>query len=82
MAICHLQATKTICALLKFGKTFLSTSHNIFLMLVLTSMFDPRAPTLAAVEEERKTSCNQEELNDMREHAKKRRTPLSRNEPG
>ena len=30
------------------------------------------AATLAAVEEKRKTICNEEELNDMREDAKKK----------
>ena len=35
-------------------------------------MYDPRAPTLAAVEEERKTLCNEEELHDMREDDKKK----------
>ena len=34
-------------------------------------MFDPRAPTLAAIEGERKTICNAKELNDMREDTKK-----------
>ena len=45
-------------------------------------MYDPRAPPLAAVEEERKTLCNEEELNDMKKDAKKRerRAHLSRNE--
>ena len=35
-------------------------------------MYDPRAPTLAAVEEERKTLCNEEELHDMRDTPKKK----------
>ena len=34
-------------------------------------MYDPRAPTLGAVEEERKTLCKEEELHDMREDTKK-----------
>ena len=62
-----------------FGKTLLSASYNIFLMSVLTSMYDPRAPTLATVEEERKTLYNEKELNDMSEDVRKKRTPLSRN---
>ena len=45
-------------------------------------MYDPRAPTLAAVEEERKTLCNEEELHDMREDNKKGRAHLSCNESG
>ena len=35
-------------------------------------MYDPRAPPLAAVEEERKTLCKKEELNGMRNDAKKK----------
>ena len=70
MLILHLKLTKITGALLGFGKTFLSASY-IFLMSVLTSMYDPPTPTLAAVEE-RKTLCNVEELNGMREYSKKK----------
>ena len=35
-------------------------------------MYDPRAPTLAAVEEERKTLCNEEGLHDMTTDTKKK----------
>ena len=66
----HLEITKMTGASLGFGKTLLSASYNIFLISVLTSMYDPCAPTLAAVEE-RKTLCNEEELHDMREDNKK-----------
>ena len=66
MVIRHLEITKITGASLWFSKTLLSASYNIFLKSVLTSMFDPRAPTLSAVEEERKTLCNEEELHDMR----------------
>ena len=59
-------------ASLGFGKTLLSSSYNIFLMSVLTSMFDPRAPTVAAVEEERKILCNEEKLHDMRDDTMKK----------
>ena len=65
--ICHLEVTKMTGASLGFGKTLLSASYNIFLMSVLTSMYNPRAPTLAAVHEKGKTVCNEEELHDTRE---------------
>ena len=67
MVIRHLEKTKMIGASLGFGKTLLSASYNIFLMSVLTLMYDPRAPTLATVEEERKTLCNEEEMHDMKD---------------
>ena len=41
-------------------------------MSVLTQIYDPRVPTLTTVEEERKTLCNEEELNDMRDDTKKK----------
>ena len=74
MVIRHFEITKKTGASLGFGNTLLSAPYNIFLMSVLTSRFDPRAATLAAVEEERKTLCNQEELHDMREDNKKRKS--------
>ena len=39
-------------------------------------MYDPRAPPLAAVVEERKNLCSEEELNDMGEDAKKKEEHL------
>ena len=72
MIIRHLEITKMTGASLGFSKTLLSASYNIFLMSVLTSMYDPRAPTITAVEEERKTLFNEEELHDMREDNKKK----------
>ena len=55
-----------------FSKTLLSVSYNNFLKSVLTSIDDPRAPTLAAVEEERKVLCYEEELTDMKDDTKKK----------
>ena len=72
MVIRHLEITKMNGASLGFGKTLLRASYNIFLMSILTSMYDPRAPTLAAVEGERKILCNEEELHDVREDTKKK----------
>ena len=72
MVIRHLAITKMAGASLGISRTLLSASHIIFFMSVLTSMIDPRAPTLTAVEEEGKTFCNEEELNDMREDTEKK----------
>ena len=66
MVIRNLEITKLTGASLGFDKTLLSASYNIFIMSHLISMYDPRSPTLTAVEEERKTFCNDEELQDMR----------------
>ena len=72
MVIRHKEISKMTGASLGFGKTLLSASYNIFLMSVLTSMYDSRAPTLAAVEEERKTFYSEEELTDMGNDTKKK----------
>ena len=53
LVIRHLEITELTGASLGFGKTLLSASYSIFLMSVLTSMYDPRAPTFVAVEEEK-----------------------------
>ena len=72
MVIRVLEITKMTGASLDFGKTLLSASYNNFLKSVLTSMYDLRAPTLVAVEEEKKILCNEEELHDMRDDTKKK----------
>ena len=72
MVIRHLEISRMTGASLGFGKILLSVPYNFFLMSVLTSMYDPRAPTIAAVEEERKTLCKEEELYDMRDTPKQK----------
>ena len=76
MVIGHLEVTKMTCASLGFLKSLLSASYNTFLMSVSTSMCHPRAPPFAKVEQERKTLCNEEELFDMREDARKKEEHL------
>ena len=72
MVIRHLEISRMTGASLGFGKTLLSASYNIFLTSVLTSMYDPRAPTLAVVEEDRKTLYSEDELTDIRNTPKKK----------
>ena len=72
MVIRHLEISKMTGASLGFGKTLLSASYNIFLTSVLTSMYDPRAPPLAAMTQEKLTLCHEEELQDMRDTPKKK----------
>ena len=45
----HLEITKLSGESLGFDDTLLSASYNIFLKSVSTSMYNPRAPILAAV---------------------------------
>ena len=72
MVIRQLEISEMTGPSLGFGSTLLSASYNIFLTSVLTSMYDPRAPPLAAVEQERKFLYHQEELQDMRDYTKKK----------
>ena len=72
MVLRHFEITKMTGASLRFGKTLLSASYNFFLMSVWTSMYDPCTLTLAALAEERKSLCNEEELNDMKKDTKKK----------
>ena len=72
MVIRHLEIIKMTGASLGIGKNLLSASDNIFLLSVLTSMFDTRAPTPAAVEEKRKILCKEEEFHDMRDDTKEK----------
>ena len=72
MVIRHLEITIMTGASLGFGKTLLSASYKIFLTSVLTSMYDPRSSTLAAVEERRKTLCKEQKLHDMRDDTEKK----------
>ena len=71
MIILHLEKTKMNGTSLGFAKNLLGASYNFFVMSVLTSMYDPRVPILAAVEEDRKAFCNEEELHDKRKDTKK-----------
>ena len=68
----HLEISRMTGASLGFGKTLLSASYNIFLTSVLTSMYDPRAPPLAAMTQDKITLCHEEELHDMRDTPKKK----------
>ena len=53
MVMSHLEISKMTGASLGFSRTLLSASYNIFLTSVLTSVYDPRAHSLPAVEQER-----------------------------
>ena len=51
MVIRHMEINKLTGASFGFGKTLRSASYNIFMTSVLTSVFDPHAPSLAAIEQ-------------------------------
>ena len=58
------------------GKTLLSASYNFFLTSVLTSMYNPRAPVLAAVEQMDVSPCVENDMHEVKEVAKKKEEHL------
>ena len=72
MVIRHLEETKISGASPGFDKNLLRASYNIFLWSILSTMYDPRVPTIAVAEEERKILYNEEKLKDLREDTKKK----------
>ena len=76
MVIRHLEINKMTGASLGLCKILLSASYNMFLMSVLTSVYDTRAPTSDAAEGNRNKLCHEEKLNDMGEDVKKKKEHL------
>ena len=66
MVIKHKEFNKLTGASFRFGKTLLSASYNIFMTSVLTSVFDPHAPSLAAIEQNKINPKLRVELKEMR----------------
>ena len=52
MILRHMEINRLTGASLGFGKTLLSASYNFFLTSILTSVFNPQAPILQALEPE------------------------------
>ena len=52
MILRHMEINHLTGASLGFGKTVLSASYNLFLTSILTSVFNPQAPLLQALEPE------------------------------
>ena len=61
---------------LRFGKTLLSASYKIFLTSVLTSMYNPRAPALTAVDHLEVGPCVKNVMHVVKEDAKKKEEHL------
>ena len=68
----YMEIDKLTGSTLGFGKTLLSASYNIFLASVLTSMYNPRAPALSAVEHMDVSPCVENDMHEVKEHAKKK----------
>ena len=60
----HIEIHRLTGASLGFGKTLLSSSYNLFLMSILTSVFNPQAPLLQALEPEPTPTRIEDETRD------------------
>ena len=72
----YMEMDKITGSTLGFGKTLLSASYNIFLTSDLTSMYNPRAPALTAVEHMAVGPCVENDMHEVKEDAKKKEEPL------
>ena len=64
MILRHMEINRLTGASLGFGKTLLSASYNLFLTSILTSVFNPQAPLLQALEPEPMPTRIEDETRD------------------
>ena len=76
MIVRYMEIDKLTGSTLGFGKTLLSASYNFFLTTVLTSMYNPRAPALTAVEHMEVGPCVENDMHEVKEDAKKKEEHL------
>ena len=68
----HTEIHRLTGASLGFGKTLVSASHNLFLTSILTSVFNPQAPLLQALEPEPTSTRKVGEIRDTVDENKKK----------
>ena len=71
MILRYMELDKITGCTLGFSKTILSASYNIFLTTVSTSMYNPRAPAITAVEHIEVGSCVENDRHEVKEDEKK-----------
>ena len=76
MTLRHMEINRLTGALLGFGKTLLSASYNLFLTSILTSVFNPQAPLLQALEPEPPPTRIEDETRDPVDENKKKEEHL------
>ena len=76
MILRHMEINRLTGASLGFGKTLLSASYNLFLTSILTSVFNPQAPLLQALEPERMPTRREDETRDPADENKKKEEHL------
>ena len=76
MIVRYMETDNITGSTLGFGMTLLSASYNIFLTSVLTSMYNPRAPALTALEHMKVGPCVENDMHEVKEDAKKKEEQL------
>ena len=76
MILRHMEINRLTGASLGFGKTLLSASYSLFLTSILTSVFNPQAPLLQALEPEPMPTRIEDETRDPAEENKKKEEHL------
>ena len=76
MILRHMEVNRLTGASLGFGKTVLSASYNLFLTSILTSVFNPQAPLLQALEPEPTLTRIGDETSDPADENKKKEEHL------
>ena len=76
MILRHEETNRLTGASLGFGKTLLSASYNLFLRSILTSVFNPQAPLLQALEPEPRPARVEDETRDPVAEIKKKEEHL------
>ena len=76
MIVRYMELDKLTGSTLGFGETLLSASYDIFLKNVFTSMYNPLAPALTAVEHMHVSPCVENNMHEVKEDAKKKEEHL------
>ena len=76
MILRHMEINRLTGASLGFGKTLLSASYNLFLTSILTSVFNPQAPLLQALELEPMPTRFEDETRDPADGNRKKEEHL------
>ena len=76
MILRHMEINRLTGASLGFGKTLLSVSYNLLLTSILTSVFNPQAPLLQALEPEPMPTRIEDESRDPGDENKKKEKHL------
>ena len=76
MILRHMEINRLNGASLGFGKTLLSASYNLLLTSILTSVFNPQAPLLQALEPEPRPTRVEDETTDPVDENKKKEEHL------